>query len=118
VNWPVAYQPWVEDWRRPGEPPPDAVEWIRSRPECLHVTMRAFPPNCVVRAKVPLRIPAVGTCGIVTTYLAPNDVFVGVRLTVRQTPSSVLRAECYPADLEVVGYWRGLTPEFIDKVLA
>jgi hypothetical protein len=56
-------------------------------------------------------VPAQGTVGVVTSYFEDGTV------SVRQNPDSEHRARCEPEWLEVVGYWRGLTPEVMAALI-
>lgn len=111
-------QSWIEEWQA-GAPdlPDDAVEWLRSRPACIHALMIEFPPSCIVRAKLPLCIPSYGTRGIVTSYSEPSDEYPHGLISVRQSPTAGVRGQCDPGALIVVGYWRGVTPDVVRKLL-
>lgn len=106
---------WTDAWMK-GEPPAVATvgAWLRARPLELRPLMIRFPPSCLVRAKLGVRlmVPAPGVVGIVSSYLENGHV------TVRESPTSALRAECDPNDLEVVGYWRGVDSAWVAHVLA
>lgn len=105
-------QSWVESWQA-GVPPTDsdALVWIRSRPAVIKELMLRFPPSCLVKATRPLACPHPGTLGIVTSLLEDGNV------SVRQEPHGTVRAECEPEWLEVVGYHRGMTPQWVSEVL-
>ncbi len=92
----------------------EAVNWMRDCPECIRRLMVRFPPICVVRAVegVELRQPAPGEFAIVGTYVEPNEKDPEGLVTVWSEGS-----EYRSAWLEVVGYWRGMDPEMVEKIL-
>lgn len=107
-------QSWVAEWTAaiPWERDEESVLWLKTRPEFIRVLMLRFPPSCVVRATKALHIPAPGTCGIITSWLENGQV------SVRQHPDGDVRAVCDADSLEVVGYWRGLTPAVVASLLS
>lgn len=108
----LVLQDWVAEWQAGTfDRNQEALDWMRSRPATVKVLMVQFPPSCLVAATRPLRCPAPGTVGIVRTYFDNGDV------SVVQHPTSGVRAKCHPDWLEVVGYWRGLTPELVKEIL-
>lgn len=68
-----------------------------------------------MKANRALSCPLPGTIGIVTSYLEKKDRTAS--LTVRQSPDSSIKAECKPEWLEVVAYWKEITPEKIREFL-
>jgi hypothetical protein len=104
-GWTVEWQQGVFDRNA------DAVAWMRSRPDSIKALMIRFPPSCLVRATRPLGCPHPGTAGIVVSYIEDGAV------TVIQQPGASMRAECDAGWLEVVGYWRGLTPAVVREIL-
>jgi len=109
-------QDWVIEWMMEGVPPEDgeALVWMRTRPRSLQRAMVQFPPSCVVRPRVELRIPARGTVGIVAKYIERGDG--QILLGVIQHPLGLVCAECSLEALEAVGYWRGMTPSWVSGV--
>lgn len=111
---------WMDEWQR-GEPDLDdeSVEWLRTRPGAVQQLMLRFPPSCIVRAVdgKQLLCPAPGTHGIVTSYSEPSEEKPKGLVSVRDGPYGSVRHQCLPEWLEVVGYWKGLTPERLKKIL-
>jgi len=110
----VIDQSWVSEWVSKVASPQEARtcrEWLHSLPPAQHALLQQFPPLCLVQGRRPLEVPYVFTVGIVVGY-EPDGT-----LHVRQTPedSSVLVSA---EDLKVVGYWRGLSPEVVRKILS
>lgn len=94
----------------------EAIDWIRSRPACLHDLMIKFPPSCRVRALRPLHVPRPGTEGQLLSYV--EDQKNGKHsVTVFELPDGKIRAQCQPEWLEVVGYYENVTPEFVKMAL-
>lgn len=108
---------WVEDWQK-GEIdiPTENLNWIRTKPPEVKKMMIVFPPSCIVKAKVELRVPAPGTCGIVISYFYDVNT-KKVTLGVLQSPGSDLAAQCEAEWLEVVGVWKGLDSEKIKAII-
>lgn len=107
-------QPWVKKWvSAEYEETPGNVSWVQTRPRSIQDLMIRFPPNCLVRTfpSKELVIPKPGTLGIVVSYREDGGV------TVMQHPDAEIRAVCDPSWLEVVGYFRGITPEAIRKMI-
>lgn len=116
----VIDQSWVAEWTAvvPWERNEEGVLWLQSRPASIQRLMLRFPPMCVVRATRPLRIPALGTVGIVATLVEPSERNPDGLVGVLQSPDADVRGHCEPSCLEVVGYHRGLTREVISAILA
>lgn len=106
-------QTWLTEWLADIAWPEDAaaIEWLRSRPSTMHPLMLRFPPSCVVRPLVPLRVPAAGTVGVVQSWF--EDGSIGVA----QKPDGLVRAQCRAHEIEVVGFWRGWTCDRMREVL-
>jgi len=112
--------PWIDDWQNGeliAEDEPDIREWIQSRPESVRKLMLKFPPSCLVKANRPLHCPAPDKVGIVTSYTEPDEEHSNGQISVRAHPDAVIRFQCDPECLEVVGYWRGLTPEKVQEYM-
>lgn len=104
---------WAIAWQK-GEPTPtaEALAWMRSRPDAVKALMRRFPPSCLVRATCPLLCPAPGAVAIVHSYGECDN------LTVRDSPIGDTKYWCGAGDLDVVGYYHGQTPAWVEAVLA
>ena len=94
----------------------EGIDWIRSRPKCLHDLMVAFPPSCFVKATIDLRVPGPGKIGQVISYVEKKDGSPP-NLRVREVPDGNIGAECEPGWLEVTEYWEHCTPEFVKMAL-
>lgn len=100
---------WVEDT--------DTVDWMRKLPSSVRELMLKFPPSCIVAANRELLIPSAGEVAIVTSYLEPNAEHPGGMVAVRQSPDSILTAECDPEWLRVVGFYQGITSGRVAELL-
>lgn len=111
---------WVEEWVRDQTwtPVEAGVAWLRARPACLHPLMILFPPCAVVRATVPLSIPAAGSVGVVQSWFEPTDEDPEGLVGVAQRPEGQLRAQCSSRSIEVVSFWRGWTHDRMREILA
>jgi hypothetical protein len=109
---------WITEWTS-GKLPvdEDSKNWIVSRPASIKKLMLRFPPSCVVKARVPLLIPAPGQVGIVTSYFEPMEKYPEGLVTVRTQPASDTVAQCDPAQLEVVAFYKGLDSAELSKIL-
>jgi len=83
----------------------------RSLPTQVKSLMIKFPMWCLVKANRKILIPWPETVGIVTSYYENGEV-----LEIQQCPSDKNKANCLLEWLEVVGYWRGLTSEKMQKL--
>jgi hypothetical protein len=63
------------------------------------------------KAMRPLLCPAEGKLGVVFSYIQKPDGSVNLRVS--EGPDGPLGAECEPGWIEVVGYYRNLTPAVI-----
>lgn len=109
----VIDQSWVFVWSH-GIPERDQVEtlyeWLQEVAPEYHERLQRFPPMCLVRGTSTTEVPFPFSVGIVVGYLEDG------RLLVRQEPSSAdvpVQAE----ELTVVGFWCGLSPDFIRRML-
>lgn len=113
-------QGWIEEWQE-GDLVlgADSMDWMRTRPDSVKAMMRKFPPSCLVRSSKGAHhnIPAPGTIGVIRSYVEPGDERPSGELSVAQHPDAEMWARCVPGDLEVVGYYKGLTPEVVDALL-
>ena len=91
----------------------DTELWLRSRPLVIAAMMFRFPPSCIVTANRPLRCPAPNTFGIVSSYVEPSEKHPDGLITVRQHPESEIRASCDPSWLNLVGFYKGITPAVV-----
>jgi len=110
---------WAKEWQE-GEPDLDeeAIEWLRAAPDSIKKLMLKFPPSCLVKGTRSLMHPAPGETCIVTSYFEPDADHPEGSVTVRNHPTeSTVKAQCVLSWLEVVGYYKGITPEFIKKLL-
>lgn len=109
---PYIEQAWIGEWQRgswSADPDmwADFPPWFSRLPESVKRLARRFPPGCLVRARVPLMIPAMGTVGIVISYNEPDPKSPEGYVNVVQDPLAEVRATCLPGQLEVIGYRRG-----------
>ena len=103
---------WVSDWlNETGELDSSGIDWMRSRPESIKELMLRFPPSCVVCHARGLLTADEGYA-IITSYSEDGLV------SVRPSPDASVRGQVDPEELEVVGYWHGLTPERVAEILA
>ena len=109
---------WIEEWVDGDvQVSPMIADWMRNRPSLTQETMLKFPPSCVVRKKGggPIHcgdLTAIGEIAIVSGY-DPEDG----DLLLRSDPESGVFHKHPPADLEIVGYFRGLTPAKVRAAL-
>ena len=105
---------WIDEWTGPDNEfkhDEEAIEWIRSRPECVKELMLKFPPSCVVKSNIPLHT-ADNQYGIISSYNESGLV------SIRACPDADIRGFVDPKHLTVVGYWGGVTSEFIKNLIA
>lgn len=112
-------QRWLSTWSMAGGDADmkEAIAWLRSRPSILHPLMIDFPPLCIVRAKVPLIVPAPHTYGVLWSWLEPNKAYPSGQVKILQDPGSLVGGMCEPDDLEVVGFWCGWSHDRVKEVL-
>lgn len=109
---------WIEEWQQGEWEADDAsLHWLHTRPQFIKEMMIKFPPSCLVKANRPLHCPQEGTVGIVTSYNEADIEHPNGKLSVRQFPDATVRSQCLPEWLEVVGYYKNLTPERIKEIL-
>ncbi len=101
---------WLADHTKTAEPDDWTIKWIRSCSAEQQKMLLRFPPSCVVKGKVPLGVPSPGRFGIVVNVS-------GKFVYVIDGPEGDIKAECKPNWLEVVGYWKGWTPERVAETL-
>lgn len=79
-------------------------EWFLSRPPSIKEAILKFPPGCMVRATVPLGVPAPGYVGEVVSYIESGaDGRTGCRVRGRwQGMGPFTDAHCNIDDLELV----------------
>lgn len=136
---------WYEDWTTDkGGISAVGFAWILSRPTAVQRLVLAFPPSCVVRVWKPCgcgtpvrpqqtewgrtRIEC-ASCrdtgriqdhvGIVRSIIGGDTDHPTLRVIERpplpnEQPQGI---EHDPADLEVIGYWNGVTPEVVESIL-
>lgn len=85
----------------------DLRRWVATLPLEIRMLMVKYPPGCLVRAVVPLHIPAPGTVGVVISYGARGPKCPLGWLGVVQSPTETVRAVCVPEQLDVVGFRQG-----------
>jgi len=109
----IVDQSWVKDWAgKPTQFQKDTiVSWLTLQPKEWRELLVAFPPFCTVRAKKELEVPCLYSLGIVTGYDSDG------RLLVRQDPHSEPELVSWE-DLEVVGFWKELSPNMVDRFLS
>ena len=109
---------WRKEWEKGVVwPTSEAVAWLRGLPDPIKALARAFPPSCIVRGTVALRCPAPGQVAIVTSYIDPDARCPRGLISVRSHPEGLTGHRCKPEQLEVVGYYKGLIPEVLAKLL-
>lgn len=111
---------WVTGWTAvvPWDRDEESVDWIRSRPDSVKRLMLLFPPGSVVRFRAEPPCPSLGRLAIVTSYFEPSVENPEGGLSVRGDPGSETRHPCDLDQVEVVGYFRGLTPEVMSSIMA
>lgn len=113
-------QDWRAEWEKgPWEQDDEAIRWLRARPESLRQLVLRFPPSCIVRAiaTTGLRCPAPGTVGIVRHWREPSADRPEGLIGVLSHPEGRIVHDCRPEWLEVVGYYKGLTPDVLGALL-
>jgi hypothetical protein len=95
----------------------EAINWIRSRPKCLHSVLVQFPPNCLVRANRTLHVPGPGKTARIKVYVESKKKDVIPTVRVVEEPDGEVLAECQTDWLEVVSYWEWSTPDFVKLAL-
>jgi hypothetical protein len=109
----VIDQTWVPEWAQRFATKAESLtmkKWLKEAPPEWHAILQRLPPMCIVRGTLKNEVPFPYSIGIVTGYLE------GDRVLVRQEPSS--EDVSVPAgDLTVVGYWSGLTPDVVRRIL-
>jgi hypothetical protein len=109
----VIDQTWVDEWTKAFVTKEEADicnEWLKLVPPEWFDILQRFPLLCMVRSKRPLDVPYPFTVGIVTGYLEDGRLFL------RQDP----QGDDVPVDaddLEVAGFWKGLTTDVVRKLL-
>ena len=107
-------QSWISEWKTGQFALSDEQkERIKMSSEAIKKLMFAFPPLCLVKPKRPLQIPQMGTIGFVLSY---SDDDASGTLVVKQSPGAEFSGGCNPGDLEVVGYYKGLTPQIVSTM--
>jgi hypothetical protein len=108
---------WLAEFTKPQEIPQSTVEYLLQLSPGSLPTVIKFPPSCVVKAKdgVELACPRKGFYGLVTSYTRDGS-------DVKVTPApydkeAQFAGMCDPDWLEVVGYWRGLTPDKVRSII-
>lgn len=107
------------------EPEDEALEWLRSRPDNVKELMLAFPPSCIVRS-IPGEshvVPGLGRFGIVSSYVEPGDESPNGQVSVRDLEDAMFERPgilgyCDPKKLEVVSFYKTLTPDYLKSVFA
>lgn len=104
-------QSWIKDWSQGTFELLDQerIKAIKESSEPIKRLMFAFPPFCMVKATVPLRIPQMGTIGVVVAYSEEGNGGI----IVKQSPDAEFSAVCDPRALQVVGYYKGFTPPIL-----
>lgn len=120
---PFDMEEWVAKWTKPAKIPQRSKEWIRSvvSEGCATADLvKEFPPNCLVKAKAWTKhcVPKPGFVGIVINCSSSGDgLDDGPMVKVVHAPNGRWAGMCRAEDLEVVGYWSGLTPEVVQEIL-
>jgi hypothetical protein len=104
----------LPDWYRKhcaviGELPLPAFAKILSSPEAVQRIYLQYPPACVVRVK------STGEYGVNGALIGGDSEFPTIRVLAK--PGEKHGTEHILSDLEVVGYWNGLTPDKVASVL-
>lgn len=130
----VGMPTWFEDWTREGDGIDlTGFQWIHSRPAPVQQLLMKFPPGCVVRVLKPCICTADTTdtadcvecggsgrlqdyVGVVYSILGGDTDSPTIKVT--KTPRDASNATEHDlANLEVIGYWNGITPEVVQGVL-
>lgn len=109
---------WLDQYSKVEAVPETTVDWIRQ--VAINAKLRKmvtkFPPSCVVRAKQKLGCPRPGRLGIVVNMATSGHLKV-IEADVPGASPNQFAGMCDPEWLEVVGYWRGLTPDGVKTIL-
>lgn len=100
----------MEEWKIPFEWNAETIQWLKSRPQVIKDLIVKFPPDCLVKATLSLRTPALGETGMVASYFESGLVSVVVF-------GKPIKALCQVDWLEVVEHRQGSTPEDVKKYL-
>lgn len=97
----------------------EALLWMRSRPDSIKALMRRFPPSCLVKAKRDLCGLPSGEVGRVASYIEPDDEHPKGSVAVYSPYdiTQIIRYQCHPDWLEVVGYWKDMDERLVDRIL-
>lgn len=105
-------QQWFDNHTREDEIPATTIAWLTSLPERSISLIKKFPPSCVVIAKHPLAVPGEGKLGIVVNCNEKE-----LKVIHCEVDDNGFAGMCDPKDLEIIGYWKGLTPEKVETIL-
>jgi len=109
----IVDQTWVPAWRD-GAATPEESElmrtWLRSIRAVWHPLVLRFPPLCIVRAIRDLSTLSPYSVALVSGYTSDGLI------EVQQYPQAPVE-EFSPDDLQVEGYWKGLSPEIVSQLL-
>jgi hypothetical protein len=109
---------WREEWEHSSpENHRDRVRWVRMQPPLVRELASRYPPQCLVRALVDLKCPLAGRVAIVSSYRPPVPEHPGGKLSLLSHPNARRQFLCNPTDVEVVGFYRGLTREVFAELL-
>lgn len=110
----IVDQSWVKDWR--GAPTPFQKDllasWLSTQSRQWHPLLKEFPPFCLVKAKTTtMDVPCPFSVAVVNAYYEDGT------LAISQEPFGE-NVAVSPDDVEVVGYWKGLNPDAIQRLLS
>lgn len=106
---------WLAEHTKNTEIPVTTIEWVRSLDPSLHFLVKKFPPSCAVKSKnASYECPRDGHYGIVVNYSTAGEIKV---IPAPYDDEASYAGMCDPENLEVVGYWGGLTPTKLNEIL-
>lgn len=103
---------WFDEWTAPvpWEPTDDYLINLRSHRNWAWQMMTKFPISCVVRVRKP-KLSDDPEIGITSTYI-PREIGI------RRNPYCIGLWYHNPEDLEILGYWKNVTPEIMSIVFS
>jgi hypothetical protein len=107
--------PWRRSWQEVPErwaPSATLIDYMRGLPAVAQDLHVRFPPNCLVRTRYGTNTVSAGELLVVTGH-SPQ----GAGVWARSEPEAIRRHWLEPHEAEVVGYWHGLLPREVEKLL-
>jgi hypothetical protein len=104
---------WFDEHTKIDEIPESTVAWLRSMASSTHDLLKQFPPSCVVVAKTSMSVPAKKKLGVVLNVSLQNEL----KVAHADVDNNGWAGMCRPEDLQVIGYWKGLSPAKVAAIL-